>query len=458
MSETASYNLMLIFKDILSNKKIKLELSTISKIIKEDLSINLDDLSQNIKDVLLRMIIVYIRSWPGWGKSSDFFDGVLSLEEWFKRFKEYLNYKLKYIIKNGYKENVEIVKKENNEKLQKKINNGLKAEHGTQTDNLAPKGYAPFTICIECTPDIINTLVFTQADNTADNLVLRKHPAFTWENISFQQLLNWPFVEVQFDSPELKFGRKNVTDYTRYISLTTCPLKHDKDEFIDEIDFFDKRNTSRSCYTLKFLESYCNTYVKTLIDLSAKYLFIQKGLIQDVKVLLGEFLSDIKELNINNSTMATNTTITFNIGRSNYVRVKKLTRGNHKGNNQIGYCEFITPKIELILKHFAAVQEPNHSTVTFTHLNNLLSIHNDSLPLIKSAVPRLSFRCRFCQVSLDCKAAIFEHFATFHRSEQNVVCFRCKVSYPLPDITKLRWDHNCKSKEVTVTNKKVQNK
>lgn len=44
-----------------------------------------------------------------------------------------------------------------------------------------------------------------------------------------------------------------------------------------------------------------------------------------VEVILNEFLTDIEEINMND-TMATNTSVVFNIGRAIFLRNKKVAR------------------------------------------------------------------------------------------------------------------------------------
>lgn len=143
------------FQALVDRKQVNITMDTIKLMLKHELQINLDAFDENLQNVLPFMLIVNIRNWPGWQKSKEYYSGKLNFREWFLKFRQYIILRLSFIIKNGYKEVMDEIHREQPEEKNKSL-----IERGTQTDHLTPKEEAPFCITIECSPKILSSLVF----------------------------------------------------------------------------------------------------------------------------------------------------------------------------------------------------------------------------------------------------------------------------------------------------------
>lgn len=150
------------FSALVDRKQVNLELDVLKLMLKHELQINTDILDDNLSSVLPFMLALYIKNWPGWQRSKEYYSGKLNFKDWFEKFRQYIVVRLNYLIKNGYNNAIEMLWDDMKKEKSALTNIDLK-EQGSQTDNLMPKSTAPFTISIECPPKLMGSLIFTES-------------------------------------------------------------------------------------------------------------------------------------------------------------------------------------------------------------------------------------------------------------------------------------------------------
>lgn len=80
--------------------------------------------------------------------------------------------------------------------------------------------------------------------------------------IGMIELLNWPWVFVEFLSPELSFKRSNCGEYSRRLSMATNPIPQ-KPDFLEHVEIIDP-SSGRHCYTSRLLTVYIKQYMRIL--------------------------------------------------------------------------------------------------------------------------------------------------------------------------------------------------
>lgn len=151
------------FSALVDRKQVNLEEDVLKLMLKYELQINMESVDSALSSVLPIMLAFYIKNWPGWQRSKEYYSGKINFKDWFDKFKQYIVLRLNYLIKNGYNQAIAMLKEEvKAEKKQATIHTEM-IEHGTQTDNLLPKTSAPFTIRIECAPKLMGSLIFTES-------------------------------------------------------------------------------------------------------------------------------------------------------------------------------------------------------------------------------------------------------------------------------------------------------
>lgn len=101
--------------------------------------------------------------------------------------------------------------------------------------------------------------------NLSDGIIIREYKTNPFiEKLTTKQLINWPYIEVEFLSKELNFNRKNMHEFKRFLMLSNEKITFKKMEtFIEEIEIINKQ-LSRTVYTLNVWREYCNTYIEIL--------------------------------------------------------------------------------------------------------------------------------------------------------------------------------------------------
>lgn len=92
-----------VFSTIVNRKNVQLTLITVLHILKHNLKI---DIGMFLKEdahlcmPLIKCVVYYISSWPGWGKSKGYYTNHISYKQWYKEFQDYLNEKIHHIYAN----------------------------------------------------------------------------------------------------------------------------------------------------------------------------------------------------------------------------------------------------------------------------------------------------------------------------------------------------------------------
>lgn len=150
------------FKEIIEGKPLSLEIATLNNILNKGLGINLNYLKPRVKYILPYMLVHFITSWPGWKKIVHYQKKEITFENWFKRFKEYLIFKMNFMIKNDYDKALALLKHNSVEFEENVVE---KTDTSTQTNPNIEKVTAPFSIEIFGPPKVLNSLVFCEGPN-----------------------------------------------------------------------------------------------------------------------------------------------------------------------------------------------------------------------------------------------------------------------------------------------------
>lgn len=106
-----------------------------------------------------------------------------------------------------------------------------------------------------------------------DDIILKERNInIDWpEKLSIREIINWPYVEIEFNSKELHFKRSNLHDIQRVLGFGTYKLSNRKldESCIVEIDLIDI-GISRLSYSLNVVKEYCNSYICLLRRLQKK--------------------------------------------------------------------------------------------------------------------------------------------------------------------------------------------
>ncbi|VEN45423.1 unnamed protein product [Callosobruchus maculatus] len=426
------------FLCLVDRKVLNLDVDVLNTILSNELYMNLEVLEPNLAEILPLMLAYYIKYWPGWQRSREYYSGKLHFKNWYDKFKQYIAIKINYAIRNGYPAELQSNTEAAREKLSKHVT------RGSQTDYLGTKGMSPCSIVINCASSVVNTLVFTDSEENIsvtiplipDNILIKKHPPLKWPEITMRDIVNWPFVTVKFISPEFCFERKNCGTYQRFLSFANMQFLPFKQEYIEEVSIIDEK-TPRFCYTAKLLGRYVTEYINVL-EMLGKATHQE---INIIAILFDEFLKDIEELNMNN-TMASNTSVVFNIGRNHYSRTKKITKGTSMTGmkSEVHYCETFIPKMETSLYYFNAVQDMNAADVSFVYLNEF---KNKTRTNVLELYPQVIYQCDFCEQQWRTPMEMLLHLTQTHSMEPNFICPKCTKPLKVANLVQSRWKHEC---------------
>ncbi|XP_066259875.1 uncharacterized protein [Euwallacea similis] len=425
------------FSALVDRKQVNLELEVLRLMLRKELNISLENFEPILTNMLPYLLVYYIKNWPGWQKSVEYYSGNITFQMWYDKFHKFITIKLNEAINVHYKEAMAEFRKKNPIDTQKKYMLKKIADHNTQTDNLAPKTIAPFTIEISSKPALLNTIVFT--DSFDGNIILKQHGVLEWDRkvtdtITLKQLISWPHVGVHLMSPIFSFTRRNLHEFRRHISLVGTPLTPTSAEFIEEIKVLNPQ-VPRTAFTLDYLKKMTRDYLNQL-----RSVYTSSAVVNAFQTVIDEFLMDVEELNIQRNgqpTIANNTSVLFNIGKYSYFRNKKLSKGI-PSRYDIGYTEVIIPKVETTLR---VLESDKKIDAYLAHLKNFNA--ETSLTTGICALPQITFSCSYCQKNFDNGGHIANHMKDEHKMEQPLVCTRCKHPYPAIDLSAVRWKHDC---------------
>nr|XP_022900451.1 uncharacterized protein LOC111413644 [Onthophagus taurus] len=218
--------------------------------------------------------------------------------------------------------------------------------------------------------------------------------------------------------------------------MASCP----KTDFISEV--LKTSNVTPKVFSFNFISA----YFEQLISIMAKYNVKNCLLIQSI---MNEYLRDIKDCNINGCTMASPFMVTFNIGKNVYVRNKKTVAcaSKSKNKNVIHFCQILTPKVAFSLEEFNVAE--TGSTNTFMDLNSMDKLLKMGSKLYLQVLNNcVTLSCTLCNKVYQgehCYSECMDHFGIVHKGEQEVVCFKCRNKFDVPNLASTRWYHNCQT-------------
>jgi viroplasmin and RNaseH domain-containing protein len=131
----------------LTNKQSVAELLSYAT---DDLKLNLNELPAGMRDDLITILLGYMNLWTGWKYKGDFLAGKFTKTHYFERFQKYMCYKMKNTVQWVYAASV--VKDLDDQQIKPVI---LNKPNNTDVE------FSPYAIEIQCPPDMLSTLVFS---------------------------------------------------------------------------------------------------------------------------------------------------------------------------------------------------------------------------------------------------------------------------------------------------------
>lgn len=438
VKDTKNNGLRQCFSVLVNRKQVHLELEVVQLMLRQELNIQLNLLDPVLAEALPYLLVYYIKNWPGWQKSVEYYSGNITFKTWYDKFLKFLTLKLNDVITNRYNEAIEELKEEELTAHNQRYSEKGIADGNTQTDNLAPKAVSPIIIDITAKPVLLNTIVFT--DTTEGDIIMKQH-VLEWDQeildaITLKQLITWPHVGVHFTSPVFSFTRKNVHEFRRFISLLGTPIPRAPVDFIDKIEAIKTETTNnRMVYTLIYLKELCAEFMDAL-----KTVYTSQEVLKAYQIVINEFLEDVVEINLQrngNFSLASATSVSFNIGKSTYFRNKKLSK-RPTTRYDVGYTEVIIPRMETVLEHVASDPKIDE------YINHLSTFNPESSPTTgEFELPQITFSCIFCRENFNDTKETMKHLTEEHKLERPMLCAHCKQSFPAFNLASIRWKHDC---------------
>jgi len=406
-----------------------------------DLMISKEKLNWKLMRVLREALLYYISVWPGWQRNKQYFSGQLSYKAWFERFRQYLIFKSNFIVKNvsRFSDDVENVK-----------------DATVQTDfsnKSIQKRLAPYTLIVGGPPAVLNNVVFLE---NKGNILVKQHIEKPWKDLEMSELLNWPHVSVEVRLPDISISRTNTHEWQRFVALG-CDVTAIPE--VSSIKHIKRTSGNENCELQPFTYAFIEGYVQQLNQLLTKIPNISDIRRLELKTIFAEFLADIKEVGVYNTTMCPNISIGYHIGKNKYIRNKKMVSTDLDktscGLNVINFYEVLMPQVDFVLHHFKTTQDTAHkSGVAFQTLNKifyklLLEKAHQEIADFRFLVNNtcVVYNCTLCVKNFSGPHAHFnltKHFAQHHKAEQSVLCHKCRRQFDVKTLAGSRWTHICK--------------
>lgn len=258
-------NLNKCFSSIINDRVLKVTVEDLKLILKDDLE-GLSGSAKDIENVLVNMLPYYMKIWPGWSKAEEYSSGKLSYNVWYEKFRQYLMYKICYIIKS--KENY----------LSETTKKAVTANKSLQTET---DMYPPFSLHISGPPNILTNMVFLTSNSVyymvliyfffitivafLDDVVVKQHNTKPMEQIHLKAFLNWPYLSIEVNLPEISLVRVNQHEYQRYLAVPGTLMPS-----CSSIPFI-RHITQESDDNMVFTYSYLRAYTTNLLLLLNRY-------------------------------------------------------------------------------------------------------------------------------------------------------------------------------------------
>ncbi|XP_018333597.1 uncharacterized protein LOC108742777 [Agrilus planipennis] len=445
-SEPTVITLRQCFTTIVDRKPLHVSMSSLRHILATDLNVNILTLQVGMDNVLAEALAHYMKLWPGWSRSSEYFTGQLLFKKWFEKFRQYLMYKLNYIIMKsqslGLVDNdVEIVEpKEKKDSLDAGVQTDPVVYNINQQEN---KPDSPYKLSISGPPYILNTLVFVKQGN---DILIKQHSERPWTDLTVKQLMNWPHVGIEIKLPDLSISRKNNLEYKRYVGL------HSDIKNVPPLNTTTEVKEVKGCSFAVFSFEFIQTYISQFLEIVKKCPKVKSDRIEMLEHLFADYLNDVKEANVYKNTVCTYTNVSYHIGKSIYFRNKRIMSTVGNKNEIVNFYEFFAPKVEYGMQYFKAVSDVQKTGTNFRSLNRLkTSIAENQLKELEEFVfiinnTCITFLCILCKKSHSgpyAKQSLLNHFKQEHKLEQSVLCFKCRRQHDVLTLSADRWKHQC---------------
>lgn len=249
------------------------------------------------------------------------------------------------------------------------------------------------------------------------------------------QLIHWPFVQVSFKSEDLHFVRGVNPTYTRFLQLNGQEFHQTNAG--STVESINCLATESRCFTFNLIQAYVQEYLRVIRP------NISMNLHGEISTILNHFLSDIKDIDINDS-IATGL-ILFKLCPYTYGTLKKYK--NDDQSTAVGYCELMQPRIELCFCYFRGEQR-NTPEISFVSTENIKETTktNISANEYKLFIPAIEYLCTFCRVRYtgsNSKIKMLRHLYIEHKMESCMRCQTCKLAFDVLTLAENRWRHVC---------------
>lgn len=325
-------DLRCVMKDVLNNEPINLSTEQIFSILEQEFSRKSSTLDDPVKKMLPGLFKFYIKSWIGFktcGRKR------IPEDKLFKKFKKYLDHKVRKAIQEA--RNIVFDELCRPGPAQKTLaptqttnptapaalvpsesegaasTSQANAQSQTAFGNVAG---APFSLNVDCSTQMMENLSFSS--NNEEN---QTYSSLKVDKLTIKELINWPGTSIRFFTNELSFNRESFLEADRVLTLPCATKEVERKPFISNMSILDK-NALREVIKLDIFESYIRQYLRMLQKIPEHLMPREKY--NDIKVILESFFEDVKEIDIENS-MATNTSISFHIGKFYYTHPKNAT-------------------------------------------------------------------------------------------------------------------------------------
>lgn len=147
------------FHQIIKGQSLEVDVKDAHDILNY-LKINLNELKPELRTIFPFLLIHFIKAWPGWQRSTNYFNNGISFERWFQKFKEYLSFKFNLLIKNEIKKISDDI-----EHLSIDSHFLFGIHNSTQTSDELGTPLSAYSIKIEGPPRFLNTVIFSESVN-----------------------------------------------------------------------------------------------------------------------------------------------------------------------------------------------------------------------------------------------------------------------------------------------------
>ncbi|XP_044758418.1 uncharacterized protein LOC123316415 [Coccinella septempunctata] len=418
-SETEVITLNTIFKKIINSDdgETEISLQVLNGIIETNLHLDLDNLDNVQRNALVYMLLRYIKNWPGWSKKDEYEKGSIDLDNWMLRFNNYICYKMQLLVTRTLP-NIEKDLSDQAESSSVKT-----ADVSTQTESKV--NFSNFNIDLAGPATLLNNLVFSGHQG---DIRVEEHAERPWVTLECADLLNYPYVQVEFNSPELSFKRSFEPKISQYLSCSSDITREDSNFILSKSSIHS--NCSKWPIKISILETYISAFKAAV----SSHLSPEQQ--EEVNIVLDQFYLDMVDVSTNNEVFE-NRLITFNIGRNIYKRTKKLSNGC--SSPDVVFNEIFLPKVTSSFRYFAGMQ---HNSVE----KIVADPDKIDVKVMLAFTPVITYRCTFCKITFsgpESRLALVSHLQMLHRRAQTLVCLRCNKCVEVAELSRRRWKCVC---------------